>query len=279
MVVFECVGCGAPLTVPLTQVDLPDHAVVHQWGNGVRDMPGLVPAGTWAGRDAVVVAPGDVRGLSWVEGRLVGYCCGIDGHGGPNLACACGRPVATRVDDCSLWQAVWFVPGAVRATGDPGPVLPWDAFDWDGVPLTAEDRWWRVRVEISAGAALLRVAAVAGDARVLVPDGPLADTFRHELARCGQRDPAVTLGLAGPGAEPDSDVLLVPRHPQTGEAWPAPGPVVPVAAELWTWLARTAEQPVRPRTSGQWATHLDDDPPPRRCRSITPRVSDVLRWQ
>ncbi|KJS60934.1 hypothetical protein VM95_18160 [Streptomyces rubellomurinus] len=30
-----------------------------------------------------------------------GYCQGVDGRAGPNLACTgCGRAVATRIDDC-----------------------------------------------------------------------------------------------------------------------------------------------------------------------------------
>ena len=42
-------------------------------------------------------------------------CCGIDGATGPNMACeACGLPVASRIDDCSLWQAVWLAPDAVH---------------------------------------------------------------------------------------------------------------------------------------------------------------------
>ncbi|MFD4637735.1 hypothetical protein ACFWN2_10505 [Lentzea sp. NPDC058436] len=268
MVVFECVACGAALTVPLTQVDTPDHARVHQWGNGVLEMPGLVPPGTYAGH---VIAPGDVRGVSWIKGRLVGYCCGIDGHEGPNLACGCGRPVATRVDDCSLWQVVRFEPDAVRAVGDPDPVRPWETFDWDSVPLTDADRWWQARAEISAAVALVRVLAVAADASVVVPDGPLADTFQAGLTERGSQGPrTLTLGLAGPGETSGADVLLVPRHPQTGDAWPVPGRVVPISAELWTWLARADEQPVRPRTGGQWAPHLDDDPLPRRPRAVKP---------
>ena len=279
MVVFECVACGAALTVPLRQVDRPDHEVVHQLGNGIWDMPSLVPTGTYAGQSQIVVAPGDVRGVSWIEGRLGGYCCGIDGHNGPNLACACGQEVATRVDDCSLWQVVRFEPGAVRAAGDPEPTLAWNAFEWDRVPLTEADTWWRARADISAAVALLRVLEVAGNARVMVPDGPLADTFRRDLDAHVQQGPVRTLGLAGPGLTPGSDVLLVPRHPQTGEAWPVRGIAVPVSAELWTWLANSDEQPVRPRTGGQWASYLDDDPLPRRSRVVEPLMYCVRRWQ
>ncbi|MFJ5985795.1 hypothetical protein [Lentzea sp. NPDC092896] len=279
MVVFECVACGSELTVPLTQVDGPDHEVVHQWGNGIRYMPSLVPAGTYAGRDRIVIAPGDVRGLSWIEDRLAGYCCGIDGHEGPNLACACGRPVATRIDDCSLWQVVRFEPDAVRPAGDPEPVREWESFDWDTTPLTDADEWWQARAEISAAVAVVRVLKAAEGAPVTVPDGPLADTFRRELdAQRPSGGPALSLGLTGPGTTAEADVLLVPRHPQTGDAWPAEGTVVPISAELWVWLARTSEQPVRPRTGGQWAPFLSDDPLPRRPRTVEPCLWAVRRW-
>lgn len=44
-----------------------------------------------------------------------GHCCGLGGADGPNMACeACGLPVASRIDDCSLWQVVWLASNAVR---------------------------------------------------------------------------------------------------------------------------------------------------------------------
>ena len=134
MVVFECAACGTALTVPLTLIDRSDHEQCHI-ANGW--MPSLVPPGTCSiGPERILVAPGDVRGSSWIDGRLSGCCCGLDGHGGPNLACACGHPVAARVDDCSFWQMVWLDRAAVRAAGELDPVAPWDAFDWQSVPLT-----------------------------------------------------------------------------------------------------------------------------------------------
>lgn len=46
--------------------------------------------------------------------KCEGYCRGVDGRAGPNLACAgCGRAVATRIDDCGSWQTVWLEPDAV----------------------------------------------------------------------------------------------------------------------------------------------------------------------
>lgn len=47
MVVFECVGCGAALTVPVSRVELPDNAH-QQWGNGVDSLGVLVESGTFA---------------------------------------------------------------------------------------------------------------------------------------------------------------------------------------------------------------------------------------
>ncbi|GAA3472353.1 hypothetical protein GCM10018965_069060 [Nonomuraea roseola] len=53
---------------------------------------------------AVAVAPGDVRGTVLILERCDGYCCGLDGKDGPNLACvaACdlrpreGQPIQSR---------------------------------------------------------------------------------------------------------------------------------------------------------------------------------------
>ncbi|MFF9571463.1 hypothetical protein [Streptomyces sp. NPDC014685] len=44
-----------------------------------------------------------------------GACGGLDGSDGPHMICAvCGLPVASRIDDCSPWQAVRLAPDAVR---------------------------------------------------------------------------------------------------------------------------------------------------------------------
>lgn len=270
-VVFECAACGAALTVPLAaRIDRSDQLHCYE---GLGWMPSLVPPGSYAlGPDRVLVAPGDVRGLSWIDGcRSDAGCCGLSGYREPNLACACGHHVAARVDDCSSWQVVWFDLAAVRAAGEPDPVASWDAFDWESVPLTDADDEWRTRVEASAGFAIARVLDASGGAPVTVPDGPLADTFRRTLDEMRPPGPSgVTLGLAGPGVPAEADVLLVPRHPQTAEAWPAAGNVVPISAELWIWLARADEQPVLPRTGGQWAAYLDDDPLPRRRKDVRP---------
>lgn len=64
---------------------------------------------------AIVIAPGDARGTVLLPEDAGGYYCGLDWGDGPNMACeACGLPVASRIDDCSLWQAVWLAPEAVH---------------------------------------------------------------------------------------------------------------------------------------------------------------------
>lgn len=41
--------------------------------------------------DTVLLAPGDMRGTGLIPERAEGYCMGINGSGGPNLAClGCG---------------------------------------------------------------------------------------------------------------------------------------------------------------------------------------------
>ncbi|GFH39456.1 hypothetical protein SCWH03_57240 [Streptomyces pacificus] len=93
------------------------YAPVHTLSNGA---PG-----------AIVIAPGDTRGTLLIPEKGGGYCCGLDGADGPNMACeACGLPVASRIDDCSLWQAVWLAPNAVRR-------LPVD--DADAAPLSWQE--------------------------------------------------------------------------------------------------------------------------------------------
>ncbi|KOV77820.1 hypothetical protein ADL03_41480 [Nocardia sp. NRRL S-836] len=266
------------MTVPVARVDFPDHAH-HSVGNGVRGMPDLVGPGTYAARPGeIAVAPGDVRGVSWIPGRLEGDCCGVTGRDGPNLACACGREVATRVSDCSLWSVVWLEPAAVRAAGRPEPVTDWAELDWRS-PLPAEgDEWWHDRMGIAAGVALAGVLACAGETHVVAAAGPVADTFGRLLdAWLPPVAPVRTLAVAGPGLAAAADVLLVPRHPHTGEVWPVDGTVVPIGAELWRWLARDGEQPVIPPTGGRWERFLRDDPLPRRPEQVTVNLSVAHR--
>lgn len=267
MVVFECVACGAALTLPVRQVALPDHAD-HEAGHGAGIMPALLEPGTYAaGPEQIAVAPADVRDLSLIQDRFDGGCCGSAGRRTPNLACGCGRQVAARVDDCALWQVVWLATGAVRAVGTPEPVAAWETFDWETVLVDDAD-WWHARVRISAGVALAHLLIASEGAPVAVPEGSVADTFRHHLDELlPPGPPAKSLALAGPGVPAEAEVLLVPRHPQTGDPWPGAGTVVPISAELWTWLAREEDHPVIPATGGRWP-YLAEDPLPRRPKRV-----------
>jgi hypothetical protein len=199
-------------------------------------------------RGAVVVAPGDVRGTVFIPERSGGYCCGLDGRDGPNMACGrCGRPVATCIDDCSFWQAVWLDPREIdRVADDAGPpaVAGWAELraERPGIPPVEPPGSWDPLWSAAVAAALARVLAVSGGAPVTVPEGLVARTFRQALdALLPWGKLARTLAVAGPGlAEGTADIVLVPRHPQTGETWMPSGDtiaVVPLAWDVWVYLA------------------------------------------
>lgn len=274
MFVFVCAGCGAELTTSLSQVTLPVHA--HQkYGNGIQ-LPVLMEPGTFAvdsdpwgppwrtwdefhpdeaaargvyalsdgAPGAIAIAPGDARGTLLIPENGGGYCCGLDGTDGPNMACeACGMPVATRVDDCSLWQAVWLTPNAVRrlpVEGAYAAPLSWTevlaegkgtpAFEpittWGSRPWVR--RWWSwsPRWEAAAGQALAHLLAASKGRPVRVPDGLVEEVFQRALdALLPAGPPAQRAVLAGPGrpiSDVDADILLVPTHPQTGKSGPRP---------------------------------------------------------
>ncbi|MFF3958229.1 hypothetical protein ACFYY1_34225 [Streptomyces sp. NPDC001890] len=322
MFVFVCAGCGATLTAPLSEVALPAHA--HQtYGNGTQ-LPVLMESGTFAVEpepwgppwrkweeidpdeaeargiyarvhglsDAppgtVVIAPGDIRGTVLIPETAGGYCCGLDASDGPNTACeACGLPVASRIDDCSLWQAVWLAPDAVRrlpvdrtaaapfswaelmarGTGTP----PYEPLTSWGQPLGSGHRWsWSPQWEAAAGRALAHLLVASGGRPVTVPDGLIAEVFQRALdALLPARPPARRAVLAGPelpAPDPEADILLVPVHPQTGKTWTPDGPAVsayPVPLPFGVWLWLVAPEPDLPvPTSGVMPEGvLDVDPP------------------
>ncbi|MET9609373.1 hypothetical protein ABZZ17_30645 [Streptomyces sp. NPDC006512] len=325
MFVFVCAGCGARLTVPLSQVALPAHA--HQkYGNGIQ-LPVLMESGTFAvepepwgppwrrwdeiGPDeaaargicapvyavsdgwpgSVVIAPGDARGTVLVPEEGGGYCCGLDWGDGPNMACeACGLAVASRIDDCSLWQAVWLAPDAVRPVpvDNAGPaMLSWAEVLAEGratppvAPITTWgsllglDHWWswNPQWEAAAGQALAHLLAASDGRPVTVPLGLTAQVFQRALDAllpAGRR--ARRAVLAGPGLsepEPHADIILVPIHPQTGRPWSPAGPAgpassaypVPLPFGVWMSLAFPVRD-LRLPTSGTLPDGvLRDDPP------------------
>ncbi|MFD0374294.1 hypothetical protein [Streptomyces sp. NPDC127112] len=323
MFVFVCAGCGAELTVPLSQVSLPVHAR-QQYGNGAQ-LPVLMESGTfavdpdpWGGPwrlwdeigpgeaeargihapvralsdgtpGASVIAPGDIRGTRLLPEKRGGACCGLDGADGPNMACqACGLPVATRVDDCSLWQMVRLGPDVVHRVpvdGVHAAPLSWAELaekgektppfeqiaTWGG-RLGPNHYWsWSPQWEAAAGHALAHLLIASEGQPVEVPDGLTADVFQRALDTLL---PTGTLKrravLAGPGRpSPDAgvDILLVPVHPRTGRTWtPAdpttPACLVPLPLGVWLWLA--SPEPDLPVPASGRIAHdvLRDDPLP-----------------
>ena len=329
MFVFVCAGCDARLTAPLSQVALPPHA--HQkYGNGIQ-LPVLMESGTFAvdpepwgppwrawkdidpdeaaARDvyapvhalsdgapgAIVISPGDARGTLLVPERGGGYCCGLDGADGPNMACeSCGLAVASRIDDCSLWQAVWLAPNAVRrrllVDADDDAPLPWGELAVEGKgtpPFEPITRWgsragsnhwwsWSPRWEAAAGRALAHLLVASEGRSVTVPDGLISEVFQRALdALLPGGLPARRAVLAGPGLpapDADADILLVPDHPQTGETWTHTGPAyaVPLPYGVWLWLASPEPGLPNPASGGMPHGVLRDNPP-------TPRPGYLFR--
>ncbi|GIE85574.1 hypothetical protein [Actinoplanes regularis] len=304
MTVLGCRTCGAALTVPVSKVALPVHA--HQkYGNGPGSLEPALEPGTfavdplpygspwrpWAELEAgeaealgwyaprfnisdgpagrVLLAPGDVRNAV-IDPALVGDfgCCGLVG-GEPNMVCVtCGTPVATRIDDCGLRQAVWLDPLTTRVIEDgpgPYPVLDWAELvdQRPGVPPSEPDGGWHPMWEAALGSTLAHLLAASNGDRILTPDPRLAGVFRRVLDRL--LDPVGTgpqrsLVLAGPGLPAVSgDLAVVPEHPQTGEHWPVGRAVkpVPLAWDVWRHLAFHRD----PKPVGRSVPILPEAPP------------------
>ncbi|KOX30471.1 MULTISPECIES: hypothetical protein [unclassified Streptomyces] len=337
MFVFVCAGCGAELTVPLSRVALPAHA--HQkYGNGAQ-LPVLMEAGTFAedpepwgppwrrweevrpdeavargvyapvhalsdgAPGSIVIAPGDARGTVLIPERAGGYCCGLDGGDGPNMACeACDLPVASRIDDCSLWQAVWLAPGAVRRLvvdgADSVPptwaelveegksIPPFEPIATWGARLGPDRFWsWSPQWEAAVGRALAHLLAASQGRPVTVPDGLGKEVFQRALDALLPAGPPVRRAvLAGPGrpADADADIVLVPVHPRTGRMWLPSGPAasacpVPLPFGVWLWLAFPEPHLPFPATGGMPDGVLRDDPPAPRPRYSFRADPDVFR--
>ncbi len=307
MDVFACAHCGAVLTSPVSQVAFPAHGRQTVWE---ELLPVLMEPGTYTvdpepygppwrkpepaeaeargifvpveaisfgapGR--IILAPGDTHGMVLVFERCGGYCRGVDGRDGPNLACRqCGHLVATRLDDCSTWQEVCFEPGTVRRIQTDIPhCLPvdWALEELRGTaPIDLSD-WQDPRWEAATGVALAHLVAASAGAPVALPHGLTEDVYGHALdLLLPSGPPTKTMALAGPGLPaPDADIALVPRHPRTGEAWQPPGEanVVPLAAKVWAQLAFYRVQPPFPVT-GRLPDDVirGDDPLPPRPRHL-----------
>ncbi|MGW4233189.1 hypothetical protein ACWEF9_28645 [Streptomyces sp. NPDC004980] len=240
---------------------------------------------SFGARNRIVIAPGDSRSMTLIPEKCEGYCRGVDGRAGPNLACeGCGRAVATRMDDCGLWQTVWLEPEAVvrRPTGPPAlPIADWGDLERADhrVPPVEPDGMWSFRWEAAVGVALAHLVAATEDRPVTLPAGPVADLLGHAVGRYLSTGPgARTVGLAGPGIHllrPRPDVLLVPRHPLTGTPWRPPGDegaVVPLDSGVWAYLAHPGETSPLPATGVLPEGVLRDDYPlpPRPWRPLTP---------
>ncbi|TYB70148.1 hypothetical protein FXF51_03470 [Nonomuraea sp. PA05] len=299
MVVFACTECGAVMTAKVARVALPDHSG-QKYGHDL--LPNLLEPGTYAvdpgngqpwqpwepepeehrvrlqmfritgppGR--IGIAPGDVRGTVFIPERLGGCCCGWDGQYGPNLACArCGCPVATRVDDCGFWQVVWLEPDAVRPVAVAGPVQ--QVMDWEelpSAPLADPSDCWSAPWEAAVAVALAHLLLASDGRRISVPDGPVATAFRRVIdGLLPAGPPERHLALAGPGLSNGiTDIALVPRHPQTGEAWPCDArAVVPLASDVWTYLAFHDDRRLVPAARTMPAAVRRDDSPPLLERS------------
>lgn len=307
MDVFVCAGCGTELTAPVSRVALPVHTHFGAWEElhpplmepatyAVNPRPSGPPWRSWkevgadqaarqgvfapvhhvsfGPRNGVVIAPGDSRSMTLILDRCEGYCRGVDGRAGPNLACeGCGRPVATRMDDCGMWQTVWLEPDAVvrRPSGLPaGPPPDWDELERPGhrVPPVEPDGSWSRRWEAALGVALAHLVAATGNRPVTLPAGPVADLFGHAVGRCLPPGPdARSVEPAGPGVPPPRprpDVLLVPRHPLTGLPWRPPddeGAVVPLDSGVWAYLVHPGETSPMPATGVLPEGVLRDDYP------------------
>ncbi|MFB7368617.1 hypothetical protein ACFC0D_02020 [Streptomyces sp. NPDC056222] len=339
MFFFVCAGCGAELTTSLSQVALPAHA--HQrYGNGLQ-LPVLMAPGTFAvnpepwgppwrrweeihpdeatargvyapvhalsdgAPGAIVIAPGDTRNTRLIPEKRGGACCGLDAGDGPNMACeACGLPVATRIDDCSLWQAVWLAPDAVRRLpvdgADTEPLSwtelmaaekgtpPFEPISTWGSRLGSNPFWsWSPQWEAAAGRALAHLLVASERRPVTVPDGLIGELFQRTLdALLPAGASARRAVLAGPGRPaPDegADILLVPSHPRTGQAWaPADsdGPaasayLVPLPVGVWLWLAFPEPHLPAPTSGGIPDGVLRDDLDPPMSRPDHPFGADV----
>ncbi|WP_327309314.1 hypothetical protein OG730_18025 [Streptomyces sp. NBC_01298] len=305
---FACAGCGTELTAPVSRVALPVHTHHGAWEElhpplmepstyAVDPLPTGPPWRLWeeVGEDAaarqgvyapahsvsfgarnrIVIAPGDSRSMALIPEKCEGYCRGVDGRAGPNLACeGCGRAVATRVDDCGSWQTVWLEPEAVVRcpSGLPaGPPPGWDDLERaeHRVPPVENGGSWSRRWEAALGVALAHLVVATEGHPVRLPPGPFGELLGQAVRPYLPVGPGGrSVGPAGPGIRtprPRPDVLLVPRHPLTGEPWRPPGDegavVAPLDSGVWAYLVHPRETSPMPATGVLPEGVLRDDYP------------------
>ncbi|MEU8538671.1 hypothetical protein AB0C52_01505 [Streptomyces sp. NPDC048717] len=292
MDVFVCTKCGAELTAPVARVPLPPEA--HgSYGHGA--MPPLMEPGTYAvdplpsgppyrlwadieeadaaaqgvfapvfslsfgpaGR--IVIAPGDTRGTVLIPEHSGDSCLGMCAGEKPNMACAaCGSLVASREDDCGMWQAVWMEPDAVRRvpTGRPAPAPVF-------TPVLPEDPrgGWSDRWSAAAGAALAHLLVASGGDRVELPGGYAELMFARAVEASLPADGAVRrVGVAGPGVPADGnlDIALVPAGAPDAAGGALP---VPLPDGVWACLALPGETSPLPAAGVLPGGVLRDDYP------------------
>ncbi|MFE2638396.1 hypothetical protein ACFXKS_23720 [Streptomyces scopuliridis] len=237
---------------------------------------------------ATVIAPGDARGTLLIPEERGGACRGLDGAGGPNMACeACGLPVASRIDVFSLWQAVCLAPNAVRRlpaddadaaplswaelTAERNSAPPFEPITTWGSRLGSNHYWsWSPQCEAAAGRALAHLLTASEGRPVTVPDGLSEEVFQRTLdALLPAGLPARCAVLARPGRaalDAYADILLVPAHPQTGETWTPAGPAasayqVPLPFGAWLWPAFPEPYLPVPASGGMPDGVFRDNPP------------------
>lgn len=202
--------------------------------------------------------------------------------------------MGSRIDDCSLWQAVWLAPDAVRRIRVDGPksvplswaelleerkvTPPFEPIATWGQQSGTDHFWsWSPQWEAAVGQALAHLLAASEGRPVTVPDGLSKDVFQRALdALLPSGPPARRAVLAGPGRpdpDADADIALVPTHPQTGQAWTPAGPAtaaypVPLAFGVWMWLAFPKPHLLVPASGGLPDGVLRDDPPAPRPRYL-----------
>lgn len=184
------------------------------------------------------------------------------------MACtACGLPVARRIDDCSLWQAVWLAPDAVCRLPVEGAVAappswkelmeqslgtpPFEPISTWGSQRGTSHYWsWSPQWEAAAGLALAHLLAASQGGPVTVPDCLAKAVFQRALDALLPAGPSVRRAvLTGPGRPTpgaEADILIVPIHPQTGEVWAPASSAYRVPLPFGVWRSMVSPEPGLP---------------------------------